>query len=122
MSDVRNDLSDLAAVDLHDACQLEGSSEWKMRKLIKQGEYESYVDGNRRKVTLRSIKARRERLLKAQASSPTIPPAKAWKQAVAVRAERRRLAAADRSDARPSRRRARPKAPGPVGLESDTTK
>lgn len=121
MSDVRNDLSELAAVDLHDAGKLEGSSEWKIRKLIKQGEYESYVDGNRRKVTLRSIKARRERLLKAQASSPTMPPAKAWEQAVAVRAERRRLAVADRSDTRPPRRRAKPKTQGPIGPEGDTT-
>jgi hypothetical protein len=72
--DVRSDLSELAALDLRDACKLEGSSEWKMRKLINKGEVESYVDGNRRKVTLRSIIARRERLLKAQAPSPTIPP------------------------------------------------
>jgi hypothetical protein len=120
MSDVRNDLSELTAVDLHDACKLECSSEWKMRKLIKEGEYESYIDGNRRKITLRSIKARRERLLKAQASSPTIPPAKAWEQAVAVRAERRR--AADRSDARPSLRSVKLKTQGPIGSESDNTK
>jgi hypothetical protein len=96
MSDVRNDLSELAALDLGDACKLDGLSEWKMRKLIKQGEVESYVEGNRRKVTLRSIIARRERLLKAQAPSPTIPPAEAWMSGVAVRAERRRLAAADK--------------------------
>ena len=96
MSDVRNDLSELAAVDLRDACKLDGSSEWKMRKLIKQGEVESYVDGNRRKVTLRSIMARRDRLLRAQAPSSTIPPAEAWMLGVAVRAERRRLAAADK--------------------------
>src|SRR5215831_17984145 len=96
MSDVRNDLSELAALDLRDACKLEGSSEWKIRKAIKRGEYESYVDGNRRKVTLRSIIARRERLLNAQAPSPTIPPAEAWMSGVAVRAKRRRLAAADK--------------------------
>jgi hypothetical protein len=72
--DVRSDLSELAALDLRDACKLDGSSEWKMRKLIKKGEVESYIDGNRRKVTLRSLKARRERLIKAQAPSPTIPP------------------------------------------------
>src|SRR5215471_17631685 len=98
MSDVRNDLSDLAAVDLSDACKLESSSEWKIREAIKRGEYESYIDGNRRKVTLRSIEARRNRLLKAQAPSPTIPPAEAWVRAVAVRAERRRLAAADKGE------------------------
>ena len=74
MSDVRSDLSELAALDLRDACKLDGSSEWKMRKLIKQGEVESYVDGRKRKVTLRSLKARRERLLKTQTAPSTIPP------------------------------------------------
>jgi hypothetical protein len=72
--DVRSDLSELAALHLRDACKLVGSSEWKMRKEIERGEYESYLDGNRRKVTLRSIKARQERLIKAQTPSPTIPP------------------------------------------------
>jgi hypothetical protein len=72
--DVREALSDVAALDLSDAGKLEGSSQWKMRKLIKEGEYESYMDGRKRKVTLRSIKARRDRLLKAQTAPPTIPP------------------------------------------------
>jgi hypothetical protein len=98
MSDVRNDLSELAAVHLRDVCKLESLSEWKVRKLIKQGAYESYVDGNRRMVTLRSIKRRQDRLLRAQAPSPTVPPADAWMLGVAVRAERRRLAAADKGE------------------------
>jgi hypothetical protein len=72
--DVRSYWIELAALDLRDACELEGSSEWKMRKDIERGEYESYLDGRKRKITLRSIKARRERLLKAQTPSPTIPP------------------------------------------------
>jgi hypothetical protein len=72
--DVRSDLSDLAALDLRDACKLVGSSEWKMRKEIERGEYESYLDGRKRKITLRSIKDRQERLLKAQTAPPTIPP------------------------------------------------
>jgi hypothetical protein len=74
MSDVRSDLSELAAVDLSDACKLDGSSEWKIRKLIKEKQLESFVDGNRRKVTLRSLKARREWLLQAQNPSPILPP------------------------------------------------
>ena len=72
--DVRSDLSEIAAVDLSKAAKLDDSSEWYMRQLIKRGELESFMDGRKRKVTLRSIKARQERLLKAQNAPPTIPP------------------------------------------------
>jgi hypothetical protein len=72
--DVRSDLSEFAALDLSDVCELESSSESKVRKDIERGEYESYLDGRKRKITLRSFKARRERLLNAQTPSPTIPP------------------------------------------------
>ena len=73
-NDVRSDLSEIAAVDLKKAAELEDSSEWYVRELIKRGELESYIAGRKRKVTVRSIKARQERLLKAQTAAPTIPP------------------------------------------------
>jgi hypothetical protein len=72
--DVRSDLSEIAAVDLSKAAKLVDSSEWYVRQLIKQGKLQSFMDGRKRKVTLRSIKERQERLLKAQNAPPTIPP------------------------------------------------
>jgi hypothetical protein len=72
--DLRAELTKLASVDLSVACDVTDSSEWKIRKEISRGELESFMDGRKRKITVRSIQARMERLLKAQASSPTIPP------------------------------------------------
>jgi hypothetical protein len=68
------DLSDVAAVGLSKARELTDSSEWYLRRLIKRGELVSFMDGRTRKVTVRSIKARQERLLKVQPTPPTIPP------------------------------------------------
>jgi hypothetical protein len=65
---------DLAAVGLGEASELLDASEWYVRELIKRGELESFLDGRTRKVTVRSIKVRQERLLKVQAPAPTIPP------------------------------------------------
>jgi hypothetical protein len=66
--------TDLAAVGLDKARELLDASEWYVRELIKRGELESYLDGRTRKVTVRSIKARQDRLLQAQTPAATIPP------------------------------------------------
>ena len=68
------DLSDVAAVGLGKTGELLDASEWYVRELIKRGELESFLDGRTRKVTVRSIKARQDRLLKSSATPPTIPP------------------------------------------------
>jgi hypothetical protein len=74
MSDVGG-LSDVAAIGLGKTGEVLDCGEWYVRQLIKRGELESYLDSRTRKVTVRSIKARQERLLKAQTPAPTIPPA-----------------------------------------------
>jgi hypothetical protein len=101
------------ALDLSVAADLEDASEWTMRQRIDNGEYESYLDGNKRKITLRSIIERRKRLLEAQTPSPTIPPKDAWVKSAKVRARRRRLAAVDnRKPPSPNApRRGRPRKP-----------
>jgi hypothetical protein len=86
-------LNDLGSVTLSNAGKITSESEWKVRKKIDEGRYESYLDGRIRKVTLRSIKADQERLLKAQPLAEILPPADAWKKAVEVRAHGHRLAA-----------------------------
>jgi hypothetical protein len=56
---------------------------------IKNGEYESFLDGASRKITLRSILERRKRLLAAaaEATSPRRPPPRQAKQAAAEAVE-----------------------------------
>jgi hypothetical protein len=73
MTDV-GDLSHVAAVGLGKTGELLDCGEWYVRELIRRGELDSYLDGKTRKVTVRSIKDRQERLLKAQTTPPTIPP------------------------------------------------
>lgn len=55
------------------ACDLIGCSIKTLHKLIATGEIESFVDGNRRKVTVRSIVRRRDRLLAEGRQSPSRP-------------------------------------------------
>jgi hypothetical protein len=61
----------------------------KAYKLIKAGEYESFLDGGSRRITLRSIKKRQEQLLAAQKSFARAP----WTHAIV---DRRKKAAAAR--------------------------
>jgi hypothetical protein len=73
MGSVSN-FEDVAAIGLAKTCELLDCGEWRVRELIKTHELISYMDGRVRKVTLRSIRARQERLLEAQTPAPTIPP------------------------------------------------
>lgn len=69
----RATLDDARSVGTALACQLIGCSRRTLQKLIDRGEIESFVDGNRRKVTLRSILRRRDRLLAEGGPSPSQP-------------------------------------------------
>jgi len=58
------------AVRVSEASRLEGNcGRAEIHRRINAGEYESYLDGRRRLITLRSIRARQERLLKETAGS-----------------------------------------------------
>jgi hypothetical protein len=49
------------------AAKIENCGETEIHRRINAREYESYLDGKRRLITLRSIRARQERLLKETA-------------------------------------------------------
>jgi hypothetical protein len=63
------DLADLferiGSVSVRQACALVPAGVTKIYDLINGGELESFLDGKSRRITLRSIKARRDRLLKS---------------------------------------------------------
>jgi excisionase family DNA binding protein len=68
-----NELMDVRSVSVAEACRLIPAGVTRLYDLINAGEIESYLDGNRRRITLRSIKARRDRLLAAATPEPRRP-------------------------------------------------
>jgi hypothetical protein len=64
-------IEQIGAVSPREACDVANIGLTRLYELIAAGELESYLDGKSRKVTLRSIKARRDRLL---AEAKTAPP------------------------------------------------
>jgi hypothetical protein len=74
---------------LKEVCEWDRSSEWKVRKLIKDKEYKSYIDGRTRKITRESYVARRNRLINEQKPSPTTPPPPDRAKLAKARAEAR---------------------------------
>jgi hypothetical protein len=66
-------IEQVASVSFQQACALQDVGPTKGHELVDTGEWESYLDGSTRKVTLRSIKARRDRLL-AEAKTTSRPP------------------------------------------------
>jgi hypothetical protein len=58
------------------AAQLAGIGLTTLYDRLNSGEYESFVDGSTRMVTVRSIKARQERLLAAASGTPRDKPSK----------------------------------------------
>jgi hypothetical protein len=74
---------------LNETAELEGCHANTVRKRIKDKEYESYLDGGIRKVTRRSVLARRNRLLQEQTVSPTLPPPPNHPKIAKARAEAR---------------------------------
>jgi hypothetical protein len=64
-------IEQVASVSFQQACALQDVGPTKGHDLVNTGEWETYLDGSTRKVTLRSIKARRDRLL---ADAKTAPP------------------------------------------------
>jgi len=63
----------VASVSFQQACVLQDVKPTKGHEVVDTGEWETYLDGSTRKVTLRSIKARRDRLL-AEAKATPPPP------------------------------------------------
>jgi hypothetical protein len=53
----------VGSVSRRQACILIGCGETRLHEFMRDGEVESYKDGGARRITLRSIVARRERLL-----------------------------------------------------------
>ncbi len=56
-------IEQVASVSFQQACVLQDVKPTKGHELVDTGEWETYLAGSTRKVTLRSIKARRDRLL-----------------------------------------------------------
>jgi hypothetical protein len=67
-------LAEIRSVGTTVACELIPCSIATLHKLIKDGEIESFLDGNQRRVTVRSIIARRDRLLAAGSKAFHKPP------------------------------------------------
>jgi len=63
-------IEQVASVSFRQACTLQDVRTTKGYELVDSGEWESYLDGKSRKVTLRSIKARRDRLLAEARTAP----------------------------------------------------
>jgi hypothetical protein len=61
-------IAKIGVVSPRQAGVIDNIGQTRVFDLIKSGEYESYLDGGSRKITLRSVIARRERLL-AQAKA-----------------------------------------------------
>jgi hypothetical protein len=66
-------IEQVASVSFQQACILQDVGPTKGHELVDTGEWESYRDGSTRKVTLRSIKARRDRLLAEAKTTPREP-------------------------------------------------
>jgi hypothetical protein len=68
----------LGSVPPRQACTIIGCGSTRLHELMRDGEVESYKDGTSRRITLRSIAARRERLLaeeqEARAPQPAADP------------------------------------------------
>jgi hypothetical protein len=56
------------------AARMENCGLTEFYRRLNSGEYESYLDGGKRLITVRSIRARQERLLKAASGSPRQNP------------------------------------------------
>jgi hypothetical protein len=63
-------IEQVASVSFQQACTIQAVGATTGYELIDKGEWESYLDGKSRKVTLRSIKARRDRLLAEAKAAP----------------------------------------------------
>jgi hypothetical protein len=63
-------IEEIGAVSARQACSIADIGLTRLYELIAAGELESYLDGTSRKVTLRSIKARRDRLLEEAKTTP----------------------------------------------------
>lgn len=75
---------------LNEAAELEGCHPNTIRHRAKNKEYETYLDGGIRKITRRSMLARRNRLLQDQtAVSPALPPPPDHVKIAKARAEKR---------------------------------
>ena len=60
----------LEAVQPKEAARLDNCGITELYERLNRGEYESYTDGGKRLITLRSIRARQERLLAAASGTP----------------------------------------------------
>jgi hypothetical protein len=75
-------IAKIGAVSPRQAGLIDNIGQTKVSELIKSGEYESYLEGGSRKITLRSMIERRKRLLAAApAASSRTPPLKQAKSA-----------------------------------------
>jgi hypothetical protein len=68
--DLAEMVGDIASVSVRDACLLVPAGITKIYDLINSGQLESFLDGKSRRITLRSIKARRDRLLRNDGNTP----------------------------------------------------
>jgi hypothetical protein len=71
---IQNSAIEPFAVTPRVAAQMESCGITQFYKRLNAGEYESYLDGGKRLITVRSIRARRERLLAAAAGTPRDNP------------------------------------------------
>ncbi len=62
-SELANIFADVASVSSRQACVLIPCGPTRLNQLINDRELESFLDGKSRRITVRSIKARRDRLL-----------------------------------------------------------
>jgi hypothetical protein len=90
-----DDLIDLRSVSVRDACSTIPCGVTRLYQLLAAGELESFLDGKSRRITLRSIRDRRDRLLKMARSVAeavgTAPPRRGGRP---KRAEQQREAGA----------------------------
>jgi hypothetical protein len=63
-------IEQVASVSFQQACTLQDVGTTRGYELVDSGQWESYLDGKSRKVTMRSIKARRDRLLAEAKTTP----------------------------------------------------
>jgi hypothetical protein len=66
----------LDVVRAKEACQIEKCGLTELYDRLNRGEYESYVDGSMRLITVRSIRARQERKLAEGGGTPRTNPSK----------------------------------------------
>jgi hypothetical protein len=67
-------LQEVISVSVQQASVITGHGLTRIHQLIKTGELESFLDGGRRRIPLRSIKRRRDRLLAEAAANRNPPP------------------------------------------------